>query len=465
MRVVSAALEGAERRLTWLDQYTGEGRRCSMTSIEIRGARTHNLKGIDVDVPKHRLVAFTGVSGSGKSSLVFDTICTKAQRQLVETFSTYARRRLPQLTRPPVDAIRNISPCIVIDQKRLGASSRSTIGTVTEIYTYLRMLFSRCGRPFVGWSHRFSFNHPDGMCPACKGLFTAAERERLLWSDDVRIEKVHQGATHERTFEGVARKLERLHVDKDEDQIPRAGKEAYRRLFTERACPDCGGVRLNAAARAVELAGGWTVGRLVDCELTQLDRPSRYVPTRRGGVRTRACHRRDGQAASRPAIHSHPCRLTPYGADAGHRAGAMDYALARARLPALRTRPHRPERRLGVRVFSGRFAHAGTAVARGAHRVCPNPGAVAARSAAQTQRPRGPLRPPPRPAPAALDAESRRVAQDRPFPRGARRVTRRTRVWTRVHDRHHGKAVLGQPPMTLIVPRIAAQRRHHRSTA
>ena len=320
MRVVSAA----ERQLTWLDQCAGERRRCSMTSIEIRGARTHNLKGIDVDVPKHRLVAFTGVSGSGKSSLVFDTICTEAQRQLVETFSTYARRRLPQLTRPPVDAIRNISPCIVIDQKRLGASSRSTVGTVTEIYTYLRMLFSRCGRPFVGWSHRFSFNHPDGMCPACKGLgkritvdvdklldldrsieegairhpaydigkwywreivqtevvpprkplrrFTAAERERLLWSDDVRIEKVHQGATYERTFEGVARKLERLHVDKDEDQIPRAGKEAYRRLFTERACPDCGGVRLNAAARAVELAGGWTVGRLVDCELTELDR-------------------------------------------------------------------------------------------------------------------------------------------------------------------------------------------------
>ena len=294
-----------------------------MTSIEIRGARSHNLKGIDVDVPKHRLVAFTGVSGSGKSSLVFDTICTEAQRQLVETFSTYARRRLPQLTRPPVDAIRNISPCIVIDQKRLGASSRSTIGTVTEIYTYLRMLFSRCGRPFVGWSHRFSFNHPDGMCPACKGLgkritvdvdklldldrsveqgairhpaydigkwywreivqtevvpprkqlrrFTAAERERLPWSD-VRIEKVHQGATYERTFEGVARKLERLHVDKDEDQIPRASKEAYRRLFTERTCPDCGGARLNAAARAVELAGGWTIGRLVGCELTELDR-------------------------------------------------------------------------------------------------------------------------------------------------------------------------------------------------
>lgn len=141
-----------------------------MTDIEIRGTTTHNLKCVDVDVPKHQMVAFTGVSGSGKSSLVFDTIYTEAQRQLVETFSTYARRRLPQLTRPPVDEIRNISPCIVIDQKRLGASSRSTVGTATEIYTYMRMLFSRCGRPFIGWSHLFSFNHPEGICPACKGL-------------------------------------------------------------------------------------------------------------------------------------------------------------------------------------------------------------------------------------------------------------------------------------------------------
>ena len=260
-----------------------------MTHIEIRGARTHNLKGIDVDVPKHRLVAFTGVSGSGKSSLVFDTICTEAQRQLVETFSTYARRRLPQLTRPPVDAIRNISPCIVIDQKRLGASSRSTVGTVTEVYTYLRMLFSRCGRPHVGWSHRFSFNHPDGMCPACKGLakrvridvdelldldrsieegairhpsyaigkwywreivgsrvvppdkplrrFAEAEMQRLLWADGLIVRKVHQGETYERPFDGVARKLERLHVDKNEDQIPKVAREAYRRLFRERPCP------------------------------------------------------------------------------------------------------------------------------------------------------------------------------------------------------------------------------------
>ena len=121
-----------------------------------------------------------------------------------------------------------------------------------------------------------------------------------------------------------------------------------------------------------------------------------------------------------------------------------------------------------LRVFLDRRslrAHAGTAVARGAHRVCPNPGDVAARPAAQAQRPRRQLRPPPRPASAALDAESRRVAQDRPFPRGARRVTRPTRVWTRVHGRHHGEAVFGQPSMTVIVRRIAARPRHRRSPA
>ena len=102
-------------------------------------------------------------------------------------------------------------------------------------------------------------------------LFTEAERERLLWADGLIIKKVHEGTTYERPFDGVARKLERLHVDKNEDQIPRVSREAYRRLFTEGTCPDCGGARLNAAALAVELAGGWTLGRLVECELTELD--------------------------------------------------------------------------------------------------------------------------------------------------------------------------------------------------
>lgn len=129
-------------------------------AIGVVGARTHNLKNVSVEIPKDRIVAFTGVSGSGKSSLVFDTIYTEAQRQLIETFSSFARRRLPKLSRPPVEEIRNLATAIVIDQKRLGTNMRSTVGTATEISTYLRLLFSRCGRPFIGPSFLFSFNHP-----------------------------------------------------------------------------------------------------------------------------------------------------------------------------------------------------------------------------------------------------------------------------------------------------------------
>jgi len=114
-------------------------------SIVITNASTHNLKNVSLEIPKKKIVVFTGVSGSGKSSLVFDTIYTEAQRQLIETFSSFARARLPKLSRPPVDEIRNISTAIVIDQKRMGVNLRSTVGTATEISTYLRLLFSRCG--------------------------------------------------------------------------------------------------------------------------------------------------------------------------------------------------------------------------------------------------------------------------------------------------------------------------------
>ena len=110
------------------------------------------------------------MSGSGKSSLLFDTIYTEAQRQPIETFSTFARARLPKLSRPEVDEILNLSTPIVIDQKRMGNNLRSTVGTATEINTYLRLLYSRFGEPFIGPSFYFSFNHPDGMCLKCHGL-------------------------------------------------------------------------------------------------------------------------------------------------------------------------------------------------------------------------------------------------------------------------------------------------------
>ncbi|MDO8951626.1 MAG: hypothetical protein Q7U86_03315, partial [Draconibacterium sp.] len=143
--------------------------------IIIKNAHTNNLKNITVEIPKHKVVAFTGVSGSGKSSLLFDTIYTEAQRQLIETFSTFARKRLPKLSRPDVDDILHLSTAMVIDQKKMGNNLRSTVGTATEVNTYLRLLFSRVGQPFIGPSFLFSFNHPQGMCPHCHGLGKVAK--------------------------------------------------------------------------------------------------------------------------------------------------------------------------------------------------------------------------------------------------------------------------------------------------
>src|SRR3972149_3315901 len=116
-------------------------------TIRIRGARQHNLKNIDVDIPKNKLVIFTGVSGSGKSSLAFDTIYAEGQRRYVESLSTYARQFLGIMEKPDVDAIEGLSPAISIDQKTTSRNPRSTVGTVTEVYDYMRLLFARIGHP------------------------------------------------------------------------------------------------------------------------------------------------------------------------------------------------------------------------------------------------------------------------------------------------------------------------------
>ena len=116
-------------------------------TIRIRGARQHNLKNIDLDLPRDRLIVFTGVSGSGKSSLAFDTIFAEGQRRYVESLSAYARQFLGQLDKPDVDAIEGLSPAISIDQKSTSHNPRSTVGTVTEIYDYFRLLFGRAGEP------------------------------------------------------------------------------------------------------------------------------------------------------------------------------------------------------------------------------------------------------------------------------------------------------------------------------
>ena len=138
--------------------------------ISIRGARENNLKDVTLQIPKRKLTIFTGVSGSGKSSIVFDTLAREAQRQLYENFSLFIRNFLPKYLQPDADAIGNLTMAVIVDQKRLGGGSHSTVGTVTDIHGVLRLLFSRVGKPSAGGAIAYSFNDPRGACPECGGL-------------------------------------------------------------------------------------------------------------------------------------------------------------------------------------------------------------------------------------------------------------------------------------------------------
>lgn len=159
--------------------------------IRVVGARENNLKNVTVEIPKRRLTVFTGVSGSGKSSLVFGTIAAESQRLINDTYPTFVQQFMGQISRPEVDALENLSPAILVDQERMGANSRSTVGTATDVHAMLRILFSRLGQPHVGSPQAFSFNIPSasgvgritvngasekreftitgGMCPRCEG--------------------------------------------------------------------------------------------------------------------------------------------------------------------------------------------------------------------------------------------------------------------------------------------------------
>ncbi|MDT7599531.1 MAG: hypothetical protein QOK26_1608, partial [Pseudonocardiales bacterium] len=174
-------------------------KRTNTEHIRIEGAREHNLKAISVEIPKRRLTVVTGVSGSGKSSLVFDTIAAESQRQLNETYTNFVRNRLPRHGQPDVDLIENLSAAIVVDQRRLGGGVRSTVGTVTDSYSLMRLLWSRAARPRVGESTAFSFNEPAGMCPRCAGLGTvrSVDLDELLDSD----RSLNQGPIRFPTFQ------------------------------------------------------------------------------------------------------------------------------------------------------------------------------------------------------------------------------------------------------------------------
>src|ERR1041385_7361994 len=128
--------------------------------IRVQGARVNNLKDVSVELPKRRLTVFTGVSGSGKSSLVFGTIAAESQRLINETYSAFVQGFMPSMARPEVDVLEGLTTAIIVDQERMGANSRSTVGTVTDANAMLRVLFSRIARPRIGPSTAYSFNVP-----------------------------------------------------------------------------------------------------------------------------------------------------------------------------------------------------------------------------------------------------------------------------------------------------------------
>ncbi len=143
-----------------------------MKNIVIKGAKTHNLKNIDIEFPRNKINVLVGVSGSGKSTIAYDIVAAEGQRQFLESISTFAARLLKRANKADIESIKNLSPTIAIDQKKLRGNPRSTVGTNTEIYTYLRLLFSRFGSEKKLSAGHFSFNSPKGACTKCKGLGT-----------------------------------------------------------------------------------------------------------------------------------------------------------------------------------------------------------------------------------------------------------------------------------------------------
>ena len=285
--------------------------------MTFRGVHVNNLTGLDLDIPRGQLVVVIGRSGSGKTSLVFDTLAAEAGYQLNETFPPFARNRLPKWTRPRAEHIGGLSPAIVFDQRRIGGNARSTVGTSTDAWTYLRLLFSRLSTPQVGESGRFSFNDPSGMCPTCSGLgetvvsaveefldldksladgairlpgfghggywysqyadigsfdadtplreWTTPERDALLYGGQA---AARLGKRPPADYEGVVQRFERIYLHTSDHLSEK--KQATIDAFTRSGlCPDCGGDRLNEAARAATV-NEHTITELARLEITDL---------------------------------------------------------------------------------------------------------------------------------------------------------------------------------------------------
>ena len=273
--------------------------------IVISGARENNLKNVSLRIPKHQITVFTGVSGSGKSSLVMDTIAAKSRRELNDTFPTFVQQYLPKYGRPHVDGIENLPIAIVIDQKKPGQNSRSTVATYTDVAALLRLLFSRVGKPFVGYAESFSFNHPEGSCPRCSGLgeireldihklvdfdkslndedtihyiafgkggwrwiryahsglfdldkkirdYTPEELDLFLNSPQIRLKNPPSNWPKTAKYEGLIPRMYRSIINSEEGLLHAAVLNPMLRMGT---CPDCGGSRLSKRVLSCKIDG------------------------------------------------------------------------------------------------------------------------------------------------------------------------------------------------------------------
>jgi excinuclease ABC A subunit len=287
--------------------------------IEIRGARENNLKDVSLKIPKRKITIFTGVSGSGKSSIVFDTVATEGLRQLYENFSMFVRNFLPRYAPPHADAIENLSMPIVVDQKRLGGGSHSTMGTITDIAPVLRLLYSRVGKPFVGYSNAFSFNDPQGMCSECNGLgkkmgiiadsfldmnkslnegaiqvpgfasweiamysssgffdkdkklrdYTPEEMDLLLHSKPQKIKMPFGGGIINVTYMGIIEKFTKAYIKRDIKTLSERTQKRVAPYIGFGPCPLCKGARLSQAALNCRI-NGKNIAELSAMEITDL---------------------------------------------------------------------------------------------------------------------------------------------------------------------------------------------------
>ncbi|RZS31238.1 excinuclease UvrABC ATPase subunit [Herbihabitans rhizosphaerae] len=290
--------------------------------IEVRGARENNLTDISLDIPKRRLTVFTGVSGSGKSSLVFGTIAAESRRLIDETYTAFIQSFMASQSRPDVDSLRNLSAAIIVDQERMGANARSTVGTATDAYTMLRILFSRLGKPYIGPAPAFSFNQPSGgMCPECEGLgrvstvnleelvdrnlslnegaitvpnfgpntwylrifvdsglldpdkklaeYTEQEWQDFLYKPATKI----SSAGVNTNYEGLVVKVKRLLLNKDRESMQPHARAVIDRIATFTDCPECGGTRLNPIALSSKIDGR----NIADCAGMQINDLADFV--------------------------------------------------------------------------------------------------------------------------------------------------------------------------------------------